>query len=79
MLSHLEKLSLKPGDVLLVKDHETLHFLSHTPPIVNFPVPLVFSPGGMETLNRQDLLNLLEQLEQTETSQPFSDSPSAPL
>lgn len=66
MESHIQKLSLLPGDVLVVSDHETLHFLSHTPPITKFTVPLVFSPQGIQKLSRQDLLNLLEQLEQTD-------------
>ena len=34
---------------------------------VDFNVPLVFAPrGGIKVLKREDLLNLLEQLDQTE-------------
>jgi hypothetical protein len=77
MIAHLKKLSLAPGDVIVVRDAETLHFLAHTPPMVGFNVPVVFSPQGIEKLNKQDLLNLLEQLEQTAVS-PLESS-RAPL
>lgn len=80
MLNVLQKLSLTPGDVLVVKDFETLRFLDMAKLPLKFTVPLVFAPHGIEKLSKQDLLNLLEQLEQAQTpSQPFADSPSAPL
>ena len=64
MLSHIEKLKLERGDVLLVKNIETLKFLSEMPIHLDFQVPLVFAPGGIQKLSRADLLNLLEQLDE---------------
>jgi len=66
--------------VLVVKDFETLRFLDMAKLPIKFNVPLVFAPLGIDKLTKQDLLNLLEQLEQAQTPiQPFADSPSAPL
>lgn len=80
MISHIEKLRLEPGDVIVVKDPETLHALSGLGRVVNFTVPLVFAPQGIKTLKRQDLLNLLEQIE-TPAVQPLlpNERTAAPL
>jgi hypothetical protein len=65
MISHLSKLSLKTGDVIVVRDEETLRYLSQVKvPGIEGVVPLVFAPQGIQVLSRTDLLNLLEQLEQ---------------
>jgi len=65
MIAHLQKLELKHGDVLVAKDWETLDFLSKVRvPGIDGVIPLVYAPSGIEKLNRQDLLNLLEQLDQ---------------
>jgi hypothetical protein len=80
MISHIEKLRLEPGDIIVVKDAETLHALSGLGKVVNFTVPLVFAPQGIQKLQRQDLLNLLEQLE-TPPVEPLlpNERTSAPL
>lgn len=81
MLAGLKKLKLEPGDILVVNHESTLHYLEGLGRVVNFNVPLVFIPqGGIQKLSRQDLLNLLEQLDQSPAplASPF-DSPSAPL
>lgn len=68
LLNVLQKLNLTPGDVLVVKDHETLRFLAEVKLPIPFVVPLVFAPQGLQKLSRQDLLNLLEQLETQDRS-----------
>jgi len=81
MQSSIAKLNLSPGDVLVCRDAETLHYLSHCGLKLDFNVPLVFSPAGVTKLTRSDLLNLLEQLDQA--SEPMSvaipESASVPL
>jgi hypothetical protein len=79
MISHIQKLNLKEADVLLCRDVETLEFLSkvNVPGIVGV-IPLVFAPTGILSLKKQDLLNLLEQLEQDVEPIPEA-SPVAPL
>jgi hypothetical protein len=81
MLAGVSKLRLEPGDVLVVKHPDTLHYLEGLGKVVNFTVPLVFAPGGIDKLSREDLLNLLEQIEQGQMqSLPAPpESMSAPL
>jgi hypothetical protein len=79
MASRIQKLSLARGDVVVVKDYETLKFLAEMPIHLDFVVPLVFAPQGIEKLTRQDLLNLLEQADQVVASPVLSDSTVAPL
>lgn len=80
MISHLSKLTIKTGDVLVCKDFETLRYLSTVQvPGISGTTPLVFAPNGVQSLTRQDLLNLLEQLDQAEVSAPLTDSPRIPL
>lgn len=80
MLAGISKLSLERGDVLLVNRMETLKFLSEMPIHLDFKVPLVFAPGGLQVLKRSDLLNLLEQLDQQESPQLMPlESTSVPL
>lgn len=62
----IRKLSLSRGDILLVDRMETLKLISEMPIHLDFKVPLVFAPGGVKQLKREDLLNLLEQLDQQE-------------
>jgi len=64
----------------VVKDLETLRYLSQVKvPGLDGVVPLVYSPQGIQKLTRQDLLNLLEQLEQPISTANYADSPTAPL
>jgi len=79
LLNCVQKLHLTPGDVLICKDYETLKAIEGLGRVVNFTVPLVFSPQGVEKLSRQDLLNLLEQIEQAPAPPPSFESPAAPL
>lgn len=79
MLNCLQKLNLKPGDIIVCKDLETLQAIEGLGRVVNFMVPLVYAPKGIETLGRQDLLNLLEQIEQIPAPSQPVESPSAPL
>lgn len=78
-LNSISKLNLQQGDVLVCKDFETLNYLSKVHMPLPFTVPLVFSPQGVEKLSRQDLLNLIEQLDQTTETSAFVEMPSAPL
>lgn len=65
MLAGISKLHLTPGDIIVVSHPDTLHYLEGLGKVTNFVVPLVFAPGGIQKLSRQDLLNLLEQLDQS--------------
>ena len=80
-MSVIEKLSLSRGDIVVCKNIEALELLSSQKvPGIDFPVPLVFAPEGVQKLNRQDLLNLLEQLETPVVPAPEAiEMPSAPL
>lgn len=66
MLAGIRKLELKKGDVLVVEHPDTLKALEGLGRVVDFVVPLVYCPHGIKTLSKQDLLNLLEQIEQQE-------------
>lgn len=78
MREAIRKLRLERGDALLVSNYETLRYLAEMPLHLDFVVPLVFAPNGVEKLTRQDLLNLLEQLDQTSVVSPM-ESARAPL
>jgi hypothetical protein len=64
-LSHdIEKLLLQPGDILVIRDEETLVALrGQSLPSITFPVPLLFVPGGLEKATRQQLLDCLSVLD----------------
>lgn len=79
MLQGISKLNLTPGDVLVVEHPDTLKYLEGLGRVVNFTVPLVYAPGGLKRLSKQDLLNLLEQLEEQAHSPSTVDSLHAPL
>lgn len=80
MISAISKLRIEKGDCLLVKDQETLMWLSEHGPRLDFQVPLIFAPKGIESLSRQDLMNLVEQIdEQHHESSPVPDGSNAPL
>lgn len=81
VLNILQKLKIEKGDVLVVKDIETLHYLANVRvPGIEGIVPLVYAPHGVQTLKREDLLNLLEQLEQPDKSAyGLTEQPNAPL
>lgn len=79
-LNSISKLNLQKGDVIVCKDIRTLEYLSKVHLPLPFTVPLVFSPEGIGKLNRQDLLNLIEQLDQNDMPTPsLVEMPSAPL
>lgn len=84
VLNVLQKLKIEKGDVLVVKDIETLHYLSKVQvPGIEGTIPLVYAPQGVQILKREDLLNLLEQLEQSDKSvlpaYGLTEQPNAPL
>lgn len=59
-------MQLKPGDVLICESVEAMEALARIKhPEINWNVPLVYCPKGVRTLSRQDLLNLLEQTDQS--------------
>lgn len=70
MEQRIKHLHLMPGDIILVRDQPTLVALSDMKLNLGFHVPLVFSPQGIEVLKREDILNLLEQLDQTYAPTP---------
>ena len=78
--SFIQKLNLQKGDILVCKNWESLKMLGELKiPGIDFQIPLVFAPEGIQKLNRQDLLNLLEQLEQPDKSVLPEYHVSAPL
>ena len=80
MMAGIEKLNLQKGDILVVSHHETIAYLEGLGRVTEFPVPVVFAPQGIKKLSRQDLLNLLEQLDQSlAPTPPAMEAFSAPL
>lgn len=77
-LNSISKMNLQKGDVLVCRDYQTLDYLAHVQLPLGFTVPLVFSPQGIQKLSRQDLLNLLEQLDQQEVVE-LNSQVSAPV
>jgi len=74
---HLEK-----GDILLIKHPDMIKQLEACSGLVDFKVPIVLCPQGVQILKRQDLLNLLEQLEEDKSVLPaynISEGSSAPI
>lgn len=76
---YINKLHLEKGDILLCKDVATMNYLDHLKMDLDFKVPLVYAPEGIMKLNRQDLLNLLEQLDQQNTIAEDSTISNIPL
>lgn len=64
----VEKLSLQPGDLLIVKSPEAMNtFLEMTQAGVGFTPyanPVLLVPGGLEKATRQDLLEALSVIDQ---------------
>lgn len=83
LTERISKLNLQKGDIVVCKDIETLHAIEGLGRVVDFLVPLVYAPQGIQKLGRQDLLNLLEQVEQSDKSvlpaYGISEQPNAPL
>ena len=81
--NQVQKLHLEPGDMVLVRDVETARALDELKVPLGFSVPIIFSPMGVQVLKKQDLLNLLEQLEQVDKSvlEPYhtTDQTNAPI
>lgn len=63
----------------MVKDPEILNQLQYLKAPINFHVPIIFAPSGLQTLSRQDLLNLLEQIDQAPVSELPVAEVSAPI
>jgi len=79
LLDLIQKIHLEKGDIIVCRDETALKMFGEIQvPGVDFPVPLVFAPQGVQILKREDLLNLLEQLEQTHSEVP-TEQPNAPL
>lgn len=81
MLSVIRTLRLERGDIILVENPHAMEALSNAKVKLAFSVPLVFAPnGGIKTLKREDLLNLLEQLDQADAApQMAAEASSLPL
>lgn len=66
----VEKLSLGPHDILIVKSQEAMStFLEMTQAGVGFSQyanPILLVPGGLEKATREDLLDALRILDETE-------------
>lgn len=64
----VEKLSLQPGDLLIVKSPEAMStFLEMTQAGIGFTPyanPILLVPGGLEKASRQDLLEALSVIDQ---------------
>ncbi len=73
---HLEKLSLSPGDVLIVHDLVTMKALRGLAvPGVTWPVPILLLPcGGLETATKQELMDALTVIEVIESAQTVGGS-----
>lgn len=80
MIAAISKMRIEKGDCLLVKDYETMHWLAHNGPKLDFQVPLVFAPNGIQSLSRQDLMNLVEQLDEAHhEAASIPESSSVPI
>lgn len=79
----IQKLNLQPGDIVVCKNLETLRAIEGLGRVVNFTVPLVLAPQGIQKLSRQDLMNLLEQVQESDKSvlpaYGLTEQPNAPL
>ena len=69
----VEKLSLGPGDLLIVKSPEAMStFLEMTQAGVGFSTyanPILLVPGGLEKASRQDLIEALSVIDQVAAQQ----------
>jgi len=65
--AYLKKLSLRPGDILIVHNPEVLKQLQALP-AMEFYVPVVFcGPGdGLEKANREQVLEILERIDEAQ-------------
>lgn len=58
----LRRLRLREGDVVLVRDHETMKALADLYPMKGVPpVPIVYCPGSVHRLSREYLQKLIER------------------
>jgi hypothetical protein len=76
----VEKLSLGPNDILIVKSPEAMStFLEMTQAGVGFSQyanPILLVPGGLEKATREDLLDALRILDETEKAKSQTDDVS---
>jgi hypothetical protein len=65
----VEKLSLQPGDILIVKSEEAMGtFLDMTQRGIGFTPyanPILLVPGGLEKASRQELIEALSVIDQS--------------
>jgi hypothetical protein len=64
---HIKKLSLAPGDVLIVSNEEILKQLQRMP-AMSFYVPVVFSAdgSGLSKASREQILEILERIDEAQ-------------
>ncbi len=55
----IEKLHLEKGDILVVKDFETLDNLRSVCINIDFYIPIIYAPMGIKKVDREILENLL--------------------
>ena len=61
MKNQLRRLRLKEGDIVVVRDHETLEALLNIGPVKGIPAcPIVVSEGSIHRLSKEYLKKLLE-------------------
>lgn len=76
----IEKLSLGPKDVVIVKSPEAMStFLEMTQAGVGFSEyanPILYVPGGLEKATREDLLDALRILDETEKAKSQTEDVS---
>lgn len=64
-LAQIQKLELKRGDILLIKNLDVAEQLQHSRVPLGFDVPLILDPSGVgiSKLTKQQLLDALDQLD----------------
>jgi hypothetical protein len=67
MSKSLFKLSLRPGDIIIARDLETMGALCSFP-LPGIPqCPIIYAPSGLDKCDLQTLCNALEQAQNLET------------
>jgi DNA-binding transcriptional regulator LsrR (DeoR family) len=58
----LRRLRLSEGDIVVVRDHETMQALSEQLPIKGVPnCPVIYVPGSVHRLSKEYLKKLMER------------------
>lgn len=59
----ISKLELKEGDILVVRDADTLHRLRDVKmPSIKFPVPILYAPLGIEKIDQETLKSYIHTI-----------------